>query len=194
MKIVHFISLLFITTLILSCKDKVTKFNGFTQSELEYLLAAEEGKVWERISKEEDGEEIIPSDCEMDNYLILGPGNTGQEKPLLYAYNPAVCDSLDFCQLHPDFCQADTALCNADPDFCDLFSDDVLYIGSWYAKEPFIENDRSDTLVFTINNKKESIFVTNITSQYATFQYKHREGDNGGIITEYYQLFQNEDE
>ena len=77
-------------------------------------------------------------------------------------------------------------LCNADPEFCDLLSDEVLYIGSWYAKEPFIINDRSDTLIFSVNNKKEAIFVVNITSQHAAFQYKNRQGDSGGLITEYY--------
>jgi hypothetical protein len=172
--------------LIFSCEDKVNEFNGFTQIELEFLLSSDGAKAWERISKEEDGEEIIPGECDMDNYLIFVPGDIGEEKPLLYAYNPSICDSMDFCTLHPDFCQADTMNCNADPDFCELISDEVLYIGSWYAKEPFIENDRSDTLVFSINNKKESIHVTNITSQYATFLYKGTTGTNGGLITENY--------
>ena len=168
------------------CKDKVKEFDGFTQKEMEYLLASDELKVWERNSQEEDGEVIVPGDCDMDNYLIFIQGNLGQPKPLLYAYNPLICDSLDFCSLHPDFCQADTDLCNADPVFCESLGDGVLYIGSWYAKEPFIKNSRSDTLVFEINSKIESIFVTSISSQYATFQYKNREGNDGEIITESY--------
>ncbi|MCK5369006.1 MAG: hypothetical protein KAQ62_10655, partial [Cyclobacteriaceae bacterium] len=142
------------------CKDKVKQFNGFTQKEMEYLLASDDFKVWERISQEENGEEILPDDCGMENYLIFLQGSVGQPKPLLYAYNPLLCDSLDFCDQHPDFCEADTTLCNAEPDFCESLADGVLYIGSWYAKEPFIKNDRSDTLVFEINNKLESIFVT----------------------------------
>jgi len=173
-----------------SCSDQVTKFNGFTQKELEYLLASDEGKVWERVSKDEDGEEIIPDDCAMDNYLIFLSGKLGDEKPLLYAYNPLICDSTDFCMEYPDLCQADTALCGENADFCETLGDGVLYIGSWYAKEPFINNDRSDTLIFTINNKKESIFVTNVTAQTATFQYKNRTGSSGGVITERYQLLQ----
>ena len=43
--------------LIFGCEDKVKDFSGFTQKELEFLLASEEGKAWERISKEEGGEE-----------------------------------------------------------------------------------------------------------------------------------------
>lgn len=168
------------------CKDKVKEFDGFTQKEMEYLLASDELKAWERISQEEDGEVIVPDDCGMDNYMIFIQGSPGQPKALLYAYNPLICDSLDFCNLHPDFCQADTALCNADPGFCETLVDGVLYIGSWYAKEPFIKNSRSDTLVFEINNKKESIFVTGISSENATFLYKNRKGDEGGIITEVY--------
>lgn len=153
---------------------------------MEFLLASDNSKVWLRISKEEEGEVIDPDDCGLDNYLIFVPGTAGDPKPLLYAYNPLLCDSLDFCIQHPDFCNSGTTLCNADPDFCNLLSDGVLYIGSWYAKAPFIENDRSDTLVFEINNKKESIFVTSITSQYAIFQYKQRTGATGGLITESY--------
>ena len=176
----------FLAILLFSCDDKVRKFSGFTQKEMEHLLASDESKAWLRISKEEDGDVIEPDDCGMDNYLIFVPGNLGDPKPLLYAYNPAICDSLDFCNQYPDFCQSDTALCNADPEFCDLLGQGVLYIGSWYAKEPFINNDRSDTLIFEINNKSESIFVTSITSQYASFQYKQRTGSSGGIITETY--------
>lgn len=183
----YFTLLLF---LLVSCSDKVTKFKGFTQSELEYLLASDEGKVWERVSREEGGEEIIPDDCAKDNFLIFLSGKLGDEKPLLYAYNPLICDSADFCLEFPDFCQADTTLCSENADFCETLGEGVLYIGSWYAKEPFIENDRSDTLIFTINNKKESIFVTNVTAQTATFQYKNRTGNSGGVITERYQLFQ----
>lgn len=170
------------------CGDKVKQFDGFVQSELEYLLASDEVKIWERIGQEENGEEIIPNDCGVDNYLIFLQGATGTPKPLLYAYNPLICDSLDFCLQHPDFCQADTTLCNADTTFCETLEDGILYIGSWYAKEPFIKNSRSDTLVFEINNKKESIFVTRITSQYATFQYKNRKGVDGGVITEFYKF------
>ncbi|MCK5280551.1 MAG: hypothetical protein KAK04_18490 [Cyclobacteriaceae bacterium] len=164
------------------------QFNGFTQKEMEYLLASDDFKVWERISQEENGEEILPDDCGMENYLIFLQGSVGQPKPLLYAYNPLLCDSMDFCDQHPDFCEADTTLCNAEPDFCESLADGVLYIGSWYAKEPFIKNDRSDTLVFEINNKLESIFVTNITSQNAIFQYKNRFGIGGEVITEIYKF------
>lgn len=180
---IFFLLILFIFSL---CNDKVKQFDGFIQSELEYLLASEEFKVWERTGKEEDGKEIVPDDCGLDNYLIFLQGSTGEPKPLLYAYNPLICDSLDFCLQHPDFCQADTALCNANTTFCETLEEGMLYIGSWYAKEPFIKNSRSDTLVFEINNSKESIFVTNITSQYATFLYKNRTGDDDGIITEHY--------
>ena len=173
---------------LLSCSDKLRKYNGFIQSELEYLLASDPGKAWERVSVEEDGQVIEPSDCDMDNFLIFWQGNVGEEKPLLYAYNPSVCDSLEFCSIHPDFCQADTMLCASNPDFCELFGDNVLYIGSWYAKKPFIENSRSDTLIFTINNKTESIFVTSVSALNTSLQYKNRTGSGGGLITEYYKF------
>jgi hypothetical protein len=181
-------SYLLLLVVAFSCTDKVTKYKGFIQSELEFLLASDEGKVWERISVEEDGQIVPPGDCDMDNLLIFGPGLVGAEKPLLYGYNPTVCDSLEFCQLRPEFCKADTMMCNADPDFCASLASGILYIGSWYAKEPFIQNSRSDTLIFNINNKTESVFVTSISSQNASFQYKRRTGSNGGLITEYYQF------
>lgn len=169
-----------------SCKDKVKEFSGFTQKELEYLIASTNAKVWERVSREEDGEEVFPDDCGMDNFLIFEQGNVGAPKKLLYAYNPGICDSLDFCNLHPDFCMADIANCAADPAFCDDFQEGILYIGTWYAKAPFIVNSRSDTLIFTINGKSESIHVTDISSEYATFVYKNRQSSTGGTIEETY--------
>ena len=72
------------------------------------------------------------------------------------------------------------------PDFCASFGEGVLYIGTWYAKEPFITNDRSDTLIFEINKQEESIHVTNITSQFASFLYKNRSSSSGGVISENY--------
>lgn len=180
--------------LFLTCDDKVKKFSGFTQKEMEFLLASEDAKVWERISTEENGEEIILDDCGIDNYLIFLQGSTGQPKPLLYAYNPLICDSLEFCLKHPDFCQSDTISCNNDPDFCESLEEGILFIGTWYAKAPFITNERSDTLVFEINEKKESIFVTNISANYATFQYKNRVDSNGGVIMESYRYVQPEEE
>ena len=182
---VYFLLLLFLFSF---CKDKVKKFNGFTQKEMEYLLSSDEFKAWERISKKEDGVEIEPDDCGLDNYLLFLQGTVGEPKPLLYAYNPLICDSLDFCMQHPDFCQSDTTLCNANPEFCESLNDGILYIGSWSAKAPFIINSRSDTLIFEINKKTESIHVTSITSEFATFVYKNRTGDDGGIITEFYKF------
>jgi hypothetical protein len=179
---------LFLTFIFSFCSDEVKQYDGFIQKEMEYLLAADNIKIWERIAKEENGEAVIPDDCGLDNYLIFYSGGVGDPKPLLYAYNPLICDSLDFCLQHPDFCQADETLCNADTTFCNSLADGILYIGAWYAKEPFINNSRSDTLVFEINNKKESIHVTSITSQNATFLYKNREGDDGSVITEFYKF------
>lgn len=184
------IAFLLLILLFSFCGDKVREFDGFTQKEMEYLLSSDEGKIWEQISREEDGEVIVPDDCSMENYLIFIQGDLGQPKPLLYTYNPTICDSLDFCIQHPDFCQADTMNCNTEPEFCAVLEDGILYIGSWYAKEPFIKNDRTDTLVFDINSKQESIFVTSISSQNATFRYKNRIGNNGGVIDEYYKYLQ----
>ncbi len=100
-----FLALIFVFSF---CDDKVKKYNGFTQKEMEYLLASEDFKIWERIAQEEDGEEILPGDCDMGNNIIFLQGSVGESKPLLYAYDPLICDSLDFCIQHPDFCHADT--------------------------------------------------------------------------------------
>ncbi len=170
-----------------SCKDKVREFDGFTQKELEHLLASDSVKAWMRILREEDGQEVVPDDCGMDNQLIFMQGDLGDPKRLLYAYDPEICDSLDFCDRHPDFCQADTMLCQADTLFCQALGEGILYIGSWYAKAPFIENTRADTLIFEINNKTEAIWVLDITSQRMKINYKNRKGDSGGEITEYYE-------
>ncbi len=171
-----------------SCKDKVKEFDGFTQKELEYLLASDSAKSWLRVVQTEDGDEIVPDDCGMENRLIFiqDKDSLGRPKPLLYAYDPEICDSLDFCLAHPDFCQSDTMMCHQDTLFCESLEKGTLYIGSWYAREPFIENTRADTLVFEINRKTESIWVTDISSQYLTIKYKNRTGENGGEITEYY--------
>lgn len=176
----------FIIFILISCKDQVKEYSGFTQKELEYLLASTEIKVWERVSREEDGVEVISDDCGMDNFLIFVQGDVGKPKDLLYAYNPNMCDSLDFCNLHPDFCISNTTLCAANPTLCDDLQEGLLYIGAWYAKAPFIVNSRSDTLVFTINGKTESIHVTGISSEYATFVYKNRQSASGGTIEETY--------
>jgi hypothetical protein len=176
----------FIIFILLSCKDQVKEYSGFTQKELEYLLASTEIKVWERVSREEDGAEVIPDDCGMDNFLIFFQGDVGKPKDLLYAYNPNICDSLDFCNLHPDFCNSNVTNCAANPVLCDDLQEGLLYIGTWYAKAPFIVNSRSDTLVFTINGKTESIHVTDISSEYATFVYKNRQSTTGGTIEETY--------
>ena len=183
----HGIHIFLITLLFLfACKDKVKKFDGFTQKELEYLLSSSGGKVWERISRFEDGQEMQLEPCEAENYLLLYAGDVGKPKKLVYAYNPETCDSADFCMLHPDFCAADTAMCQTDPDFCTDLGDGILYIGSWYAKAPFIDNARSDTLVFQINNEDQSIFVEQISSQFVTFRYK-RSSNNQPEIMENYQ-------
>lgn len=185
----HFLAI--ILFLAFACKDKVKEFSGFNQKELEFLIASYEGKIWERISREENGEEINFSDCDLENYLIFlesNINNVGEQKPLLYAYNTNICDSLDFCSLHPDFCQSDVTLCGENPGFCEGLEDGILFIGSWYAKEPFFENSRSDTLVFEINNKTESIQVLDISANYATFLYKNRFSASGGSVIEHYQF------
>jgi len=179
--------LFFAALIIFSCKEKVQEFSGFTQKEMEYLLASQEVKIWQRISREENEEDVVLEGCDLENYLFFVQGQVGNPKPLLYAYNPSNCDSLDFCNLHPDLCIADTTLCGEDPEFCSGLGDGILYIGSWYAKEPFIENSRSDTLVFEINGKMESIQVLDISSEYATFLYKNRTGGSGGSVVEHYQ-------
>ncbi len=178
---------LFFISIIFSCKEKVQEFSGFTQKEMEYLLASQELKIWQRISREENEEEIMLEGCDLENYLFFVQGQVGNPKPLLYAYNPSSCDSLEFCNLHPELCIADTTFCGEDPQFCNSLGDGILYIGSWYAKEPFIENSRADTLVFEINGITESVQVLEISSEYASFLYKNRTGNAGGSVVENYQ-------
>ena len=95
---------------------------------------------------------------------------------------------MDICSLYPDFCISDTTLCAENPYFCEELGNGILYIGNWYAKEPFIQNTRSDTLVFEINQELESIHVTSITANFATFLYKNRRGSEGGTVIENYQF------
>ncbi len=173
--------------ILISCEDKVKKFDGFTQKEMEFLLAGDESKVWERLAVDKDGNELVLDDCEIENYLIFVKGTIGSPKPLFYAYNPSICDSLDFCNRHPDFCLSNLILCAENTDLCQTLTDGILYIGSWYAKAPFIKNERSDSLVFTINNKQEFIYVSDINAQYATFNYKNQVGSDGSSVIEYYQ-------
>jgi hypothetical protein len=73
-------------------------------------------------------------------------------------------------------------------NFCDSLEDGILFVGSWYAKEPFIENSRSDTLVFEINNKAESVQVLDITANYVTFFYKNSTGASGATVVERYRF------
>ncbi|MDZ7604114.1 MAG: hypothetical protein U5K79_00675 [Cyclobacteriaceae bacterium] len=65
----------------------------------------------------------------------------------------------------------------------------MLYIGSWYAKAPFVVNDRADTLVLEINDKFESLQVLGITSTELEVFYKNRKGANGETISESYVQF-----
>ena len=183
--------LAFFSALMISCEDKVREFDGFTQKELEFLLSGAEGKTWLRTERMENDIPIEFQDCSEDNYIIFVPINNaiGKPKPLLYGYNPAKCDSLDFCTINPAFCESHLENCNEDPDLCDILDDGMLLIGSWYAKAPFVLNDRADTLVFNINNQIESIYVTNITSKNLTIIYKNRKGENGETITESYVQF-----
>jgi hypothetical protein len=169
-----------------SCEDKVREYNGFTQSELEYLLSGEEFKAWNLMGIDEGETSIELDECQSDNFLIFLGGSTGDPKPLLYAYNTNICDSLDFCLQHPEFCLSDTTLCGSDPEFCASLEAGVLYIGSWYVKAPFITNNPADTLVLAINDKSETAYIPNVNAENVTIQYRRRTGENGEIITEYY--------
>jgi hypothetical protein len=62
-----FIMFFILTTALYSCKDQVKEFSGFTQKELEYLLASDEGKVWQRLSRQVDGEDVTLTDCELQH-------------------------------------------------------------------------------------------------------------------------------
>ena len=177
-----------------ACGDSVRKFSGFIQMEMEYLLASTEFKDWERISVFEDGQEKEFDDCNTGHKIRFYQGTVGEEKDLHYFYNPAMCDSIDFCNEYPDFCEAHKNICEEDPDACSELADGELIIGTWYALEPFVENTRSDTLIFNINSSEESIHVTNITSKFATFLYKNREAAGGGTIIENYQSIEETDE
>jgi hypothetical protein len=175
----------------IGCSDEVREFNGFTQKELEFLLTGENGKIWLRTERMENDTEVEFDDCTSDNYLIfVAVANaTGKPKPLIYGYNPTICDSLDFCTANPDFCQSNVMNCEQDPDLCELLDDGMLYIGTWYAKAPFVVNDRADTLILEINKKIESVQVTSITSTELEVFYKNRKGSNGETITESYVQF-----
>ncbi len=175
----------------IGCSDEVREFDGFTQKELEYLLTGENGKIWLRTERWENDTEVEFDECSTDNYLIFVAvaDSIGKPKPLVYGYNATICDSLDFCTANPDFCQSNVMNCEQDPDLCELLEDGMLYVGTWYAKAPFVKNDRSDTLVMEINKIVESVQVTAITSTELEVFYKNREGANGETITETYTQF-----
>jgi len=177
--------------LFVACADKVREFDGFNQKELEYLLTGEAGKIWLRTVRMENDTEVEFDECSTDNYLIFLPvaNAIGKPKPLIYGYNPTICDSLDFCISNPDFCISNQFNCAEDPDLCELLDDGMFHIGTWYAKAPFVVNDRADTLVLEINKKFESVQVTSITSTELDVFYKNRKGPSGETITESYQQF-----
>ena len=171
------------------CGEKVREFNGFTQKEMEFLLASDDIKAWERISRLEDGEEVEFDPCEFNHFIYFEQGGVGSPKPLYYSYNTSNCDSVEFCDRRPGFCEAHESFCEENPETCSELPPGFLIVGTWYAKEPFIQNSRSDTLVFDINEQVESIFVTDITANFATFLYKDRSAPDGGDIIENYQYF-----
>ena len=113
----------------------------------------------------------------------------GKPKPIIYGYDPTVCDSLDFCAANPDFCLSNIINCAKDPGLCNQLDDGMLYIGTWYAKAPFVKNSRADTLILEINNKVESVQVNNITPSEMEVFYKNRKGANGETITESYSQY-----
>lgn len=185
-------------TVLLSCKDVVKEYDGFTQKEMEFLLASYGGKVWQRIARIEDGEEIMPDDCGLDNFMIFianaqQPVIVGSPKTLLYAYNPVVCDSLEFCATYPEYCLAHKSFCEANPADCNNLQEGVLYIGTWFAKAPFIQNTPTDSLIFVINQVRESVFVSEISSEYATLLYGSRKTSTGGAIKEIYKFLSEND-
>ncbi len=143
-----------------SCNDVVKKYDGFTQREMEFLLASYGGKIWQRVSRTEDGQEITPDDCGLENYMIFTantqqPVVVGSPKPLFYAYNPVNCDSLAFCASFPEYCLANKAFCEANPDVCNDLQEGILNIGTWFAKAPFIQNSRTN---YTFNIEYSGLY------------------------------------
>jgi hypothetical protein len=170
-----------------SCNDKVRDFAGFTQSEMEYLLAADSGKQWVRIGRTENGESVALEGCDFATRLIFLQDGVGVPKPLLAAYNPDACDSLSFCNVYPAYCRADSSLCAQNPELCDSIAQNEFFIGSWLAQEPFVENSRADTLLLEIDGVEEAVQVLEISGSFASFLFKEREGSAGAKVVEHYQ-------
>ncbi|NJN27597.1 MAG: hypothetical protein HC819_17290 [Cyclobacteriaceae bacterium] len=154
--------------LLFACEDKVEEFDGFMQKELEYMLAGQDVKIWERVS------ESNANDCAAGNYLVFvqdSTGKTGTPKPLLFAYDPALCSAQIFCEQYPDYCASNADLCLLYPAFCNQVGEGFLFIGTWYAPLPAVENGSTDMMVFTINKKSEPVRVSAIDPEHLVLEY-----------------------
>ncbi len=186
----HLYLLLFFALSLYSCEETVDEFSGFQKQEMEFLLAGDSAKVWERVSRWEDGKEIEFSDCEKQNRMIFLAGNSDESKRLLYTFDTAVCDSAGFCNENIEYCISDTAQCNQDPDFCELLDDSTLYLGTWEVMEPAIDGGTTDQLLLKLWPKTRETTVTGISA--LAFSFEFSESESGGIINvkEDYILFE----
>lgn len=176
----YLIVLISFTLALFSCGEKVDEFSGFTKSETEFLLAGDSAKVWERVKRWEDGEEVDFSDCQQENRMIFMAGSTDASKRLLYAYNTEVCDSSGFCNDNVEYCISDTANCRQDPDFCELLSPGTLYLGTWEVMKPAIENGNTDQMLLKFWTSTRMTTITGISSLALTIEFF--ESDAVGII------------
>jgi len=176
----YLFALIFFAFLLYACEETIDEFSGFQKQEMEFLLAGDSAKVWERVSRWEDGVEVEFSDCEKQNRMLFIAGNNDESKRLLYTFDTEVCDSESFCNENIKYCISDTAQCNRDPDFCELLDEGTLYLGTWEVKEPASKGGTTDQLLIKLWPRTRITTVTSISS--LAFSYEFSELEANGTI------------
>jgi hypothetical protein len=154
-----------------NCGEPVREFDGFVKGQIEYLIGGGEGKAWELVSRTIDGSAAGPGTCESGSFWLFVPDGRSGPNPLLYAYDPAICDSADFCSAFPDFCRYDSAFCAENPQMCAGVPPNILHIGTWAVKDPPILNTPTDTIYLYLWNETRTTHLQEITASRLGMEY-----------------------
>ncbi len=163
---------IFVALALASCGDPVPEYDGFNKNQVEFLLAGTAGKVWQLTSRTVDDQMAEVDPCEEGGLLVFLPDSRNDNKPLLYAYDPTVCDSLTFCNAFPGYCMSDTSICNQNPALCQGFDGRTLFIGYWEVKKPLITNARTDTVFVHLWEGTRTMHINKMTASLSTFKYE----------------------
>ena len=182
--------LIFFALSLYACEETIDEFSGFQKQEMEFLLAGSTAKVWERVTRWEDGMEVEFSDCEKQNRMIFIAGNNDASRKLLYTFDTIACDSAGFCSENIKYCISDTAQCNRDPDFCELLGEGTLYLGTWEVSEPPVEGGVTDQLLLKLWPRTRIITVTSISSLAFSCEFSELEANGTINVKEDYILLE----